>query len=174
MFPAIIWSMGTKRDLDAFEAKRLRGIELFGQGVRPAEIARRLGVSRQAVSQWLQAYRHGGLSALARIPHQGRPPRLTVQQKGQLEAMLFCGATAHGYVNDLWTARRIKKLVRDKFGITFHHKHIPRLLRALGWSCQKPTGKAAERDEAAIARWIARDWPRIKKKPAGKRRLSSS
>jgi transposase len=166
--------MGTKRDLDAFEAKRLRGLELFRQGVRPAEIARRSGVSRQAVSQWLQAYRRGGLSALARIPHQGRPPRLNSTQQGQLEAMLLCGATAHGYVNDLWTSRRVAKLIRDNFTVTFHHKHIPRLLRGLGWSCQKPTGKAAERDETAIARWIARDWPRIKKKPAGKRRPSSS
>jgi hypothetical protein len=37
-----------------------------------------------------------------------------------------------------------------------------RLLRGLGWSVQRPARRAAERDEAEIARWRAQEWPRIK------------
>jgi transposase len=37
-----------------------------------------------------------------------------------------------------------------------------RLLRRLGWSLQRPARRAAERDEAEIARWRAQEWPRIK------------
>jgi hypothetical protein len=37
-----------------------------------------------------------------------------------------------------------------------------RILRGLGWSVQRPVRVAAERDEQAIARWVAEDWPAIK------------
>ncbi|MGW0552152.1 winged helix-turn-helix domain-containing protein [Streptomyces altiplanensis] len=33
----------------------------------------------------------------------------------------------------------------------------------LGWSLQRPERRAVERDESEIARWIAHEWPRIKK-----------
>jgi transposase-like protein len=34
----------------------------------------------------------------------------------------------------------------------------------LGWSCQRPTGRAPERDEEKIRRWKQKRWPEIKKK----------
>ncbi|MFQ6199798.1 winged helix-turn-helix domain-containing protein [Streptomyces sp. NPDC000405] len=33
----------------------------------------------------------------------------------------------------------------------------------LGWSLQRPRRQALERDDAEIARWVAQEWPRIKK-----------
>jgi hypothetical protein len=39
-------------------------------------------------------------------------------------------------------------------------------LCSLGWSCQRPTGRARQRDEAAIRRWKQVRWPQIKKKPS--------
>src|SRR6266567_4486680 len=36
------------------------------------------------------------------------------------------------------------------------------LRHRLGWSVQHPVRRAAERDQAAIDRWVAEDWPRIK------------
>ena len=44
--------MGTKRNLDAIEAKRLKGALLLKSGVRQAEVAQRLGVARQSVKTW--------------------------------------------------------------------------------------------------------------------------
>ncbi|WP_443072588.1 winged helix-turn-helix domain-containing protein [Streptomyces sp. RPT161] len=37
------------------------------------------------------------------------------------------------------------------------------LTSRLGWSLQRPERRAVERDESEIARWIAHEWPRIKK-----------
>ena len=37
------------------------------------------------------------------------------------------------------------------------------LTTRLGWSLQRPERQARERDEQAIARWVAHEWPRIKK-----------
>jgi transposase len=41
--------------------------------------------------------------------------------------------------------------------------------RRWGFPPQKPERRAAERDEAAIARWIERDWPRIKRRARRRR-----
>jgi winged helix-turn-helix protein len=39
------------------------------------------------------------------------------------------------------------------------------LTQRLGWSLQRPERLAKERDEQAIARWVAHEWPRSKKGP---------
>jgi transposase len=46
--------------------------------------------------------------------------------------------------------------------VAYHPGHVWRLLRRLGWSPQRPARRAAERDEAEIARWREQEWPRIK------------
>jgi hypothetical protein len=40
------------------QARRLRAAELFTAGIHPAEVARQLGVSRQAASTWHAALDH--------------------------------------------------------------------------------------------------------------------
>jgi len=78
---------------------------------------------------------------------------------------LLSGATAQGFTTDLWTCPRIALLIERQFNVGYHVDHIPRLMRSLGFSAQKPERQARERDEAAIRDWIARDWKRIKKRP---------
>ena len=43
---------------------------------------------------------------------------------------------------------------------------LSELLRQLGWTPQRPVGRALERDEAAITEWKTKRWPAIKKKSA--------
>jgi transposase len=64
---------------------------------------------------------------------------------------------------DLWTCPRVALVIQEHFGVIYHTAHVWRLLRSLGWSCQKPEQRARERDEAEIARWRHEEWPRIKK-----------
>ena len=44
--------MGTKRDLEAIEARRIAGARMLKRKMVQADVARELGVSRQAVSLW--------------------------------------------------------------------------------------------------------------------------
>ena len=46
-------------------------------------------------------------------------------------------------------------------------RYLSRWLRARDITPQRPRRVPRERDEQAIAGWLARDWPRIKKRPAG-------
>jgi transposase len=69
----------------------------------------------------------------------------------------------------------VRDLIEQRTGVRFHEDHVWRILRKLGWSCQRPTGRALERDEQAIRQWKKVEWPRIKKKrSASGVRLSSS
>ena len=145
------------------EGRRLRAGELHQQGWTQQQIARALGVTQGAVSQWLRRTAVRGRAALHDHPAPGAPPLLTTDQHAQLVALLLEGAPAFGFRGDVWTCRRVAQLIQDQFGVRYHPAHISRLLRQLGWSPQKPIVRATQRDDAAIAAWYAERWPALKK-----------
>jgi transposase len=85
----------------------LRAAELFAVGVHQAEVARQLGVSRQAVSLWYACWQSGGTDGLRSRGPSGPTPRLSDVQLTQVEQALLEGATANGFVGELWTLERI-------------------------------------------------------------------
>jgi transposase len=142
--------------------RRIAGQMLLdGKGVR--EVARLLKVSKSAVSRWKQMVDVEGLDGLASRPHPGAPPKLSAGQKSELVELMAQGGLAHGFVSDSWTCPRVRQLVLDRFGVSYHEDHIRKLLHALGFSCQKPEQRARERNEEAISAWRRDDWLRIKK-----------
>ena len=154
----------TKRDLKAMEQRRRQGMQLLAKGLPQAEVARRCGVSRTSVLRWQRQRKTKRGAAWKRRP-LGRPSKLSAGQKSQLKKALLQGAQAHGFLNDLWTLPRIAELIHRQSGVRLHPGHVWRLLGQLGWSVQRPTGKATQRDEAAIARWKRHTWPALKKSP---------
>jgi transposase len=68
----------------------------------------------------------------------------------------------------------VRDLIAERTGVRYHEDHVWRILRKLGWSCQRPTGKALERDEQGIRHWRKYRWPRIKKKRSASGARSSS
>jgi transposase len=64
----------------------------------------------------------------------------------------------------VWTRARVAEVIKRQFGVAYHPDQVGRLLRAVGWSVQKPIERATQRDEAAIATWREEQWPDIKKK----------
>lgn len=143
--------------------RRQRAIDLLNNGMQPVEVARQLGVDRRSVRRWNAAYRRRGARGIEAQPTPGRPCALAPKEKRRLEKLLLKGAIAAGYPTDLWTCPRVADLIADRFGVDYHVDHVSRLLHSLGWSPQKPSRRAVERDEAAIQRWVKADWPRVKK-----------
>jgi transposase len=159
---------GQKRDFIALQRRRLKAATRFDQGLAPAEVARRLGVSCQSASRWHQAWEKGGQAALKRVPKAGRPPRLKPQDLPALKCALKAGPGEHGFDTELWTTQRVAQVIRSLFGIQYHPDHVGRLLGQIGWNCQRPTTRAPQRDEPAIRRWKQETWPRLKKSPEGR------
>jgi len=142
----------------------MRAMTLLDQGWSQAEVARKLGVTPQAVSVWVKARAEGGQAALKARPHPGPKPKLTPKQVARLEQILLGGPRKFGYQTELWTLKRVAEVIEKTFGKTYDPSGVWHVLRRMGWSCQKPERRARERDEEAIARWRKGDWPRIKKR----------
>jgi len=157
--------MRTRGSPLALERRRRRALKLLHEGLQPVEVARKLGVDRRTVRRWRAAFDKTGEAGIAAKPVPGRPLKLDTRNWQKLDRILRRGAQAAGYATELWTCRRVAEVIRREFGVQYHEDHIGRLLRAMGWSPQKPERRARERDEAAIRRWIAEELPRVKKKP---------
>ncbi|MGH8759814.1 MAG: IS630 family transposase [Burkholderiales bacterium] len=147
------------------QQRRERALALLQDGYPPCDVASMLKVDRRSVRRWNAAYRQQGPKALQARPAPGRPPKLAARDKARLEKTLLKGAVATGFATDLWTCPRIAVAIAKQFGVHYHVDHIGRLMRALGWSPQKPARRAVERDEQAIANWVKSTWPGVKKTP---------
>ncbi len=153
-----------RRDFKAMEERRMRAADLFEQGVRPAEIARQLGVWHQIVSDWRAAWRRSGRDGLRAVGRAGRLPKLSRDQLAQVEGELIRGAEANDYPNDVWTLQRAAEVIERVTGVSYHPAHVWSILRRdLEWSWQRPARRATERNDEAIHQWVKKRWPQLKK-----------
>jgi transposase len=157
-----------QQERERLQARRLRAAELFAAGGRQAEVARQLGVSAQAVSVWHARWQSDGPEALHSRGPSGPSPRLSDTQLATVEQALLEGATANGFTGELWTLKRMALAIERLTGVRYHPAWVWALLHhRLGWTVQRPTRRAAERDQAAIDRWVKQRWPVIKQTPNG-------
>jgi transposase len=112
------------------------------------------------VSRWHAQWRQGGLPAPRSAGPTGYAPRLDEQQLHRIDQALRQGARAHGFDSDHWTLARVATVIQRVTGVGDHRGHVRKLLRhRLHDRLQRPARRAVERDERAIARWVAGDWP---------------
>ena len=148
------------------ERRRLRAIDLLQRDVPVHVVAERLGVDRRSVRRWKQTHRRQGRGGLRARPASGRPPKLTVAQRRRLARLVVAGPEAAGYRTSLWTCRRIVDLIHHHFDVVYHPDHVGRLLRASGFSPQRPQPRPKERDDRRVRAWVKQDWVGVKKTPA--------
>ena len=165
---------GVRRNFEALEQRRMEAARLLQKGYSQSEVARRVGAHRQSVSQWARQLQQGGRRALKKAGRAGRKPRLSAQDLRRIERGLRRGPQALGYETNLWTSSRVAQLIVQECGVQYDPSQAWRILRQLGWSCQRPTGRALERDEAKIQQWKRKRWPELKKKPKTRFAPSSS
>jgi transposase len=153
----------------------MRAAGMFDRGKPQAEVARALGVSAEAVSEWYRLWRQGGRAGLAGAGRAGRRPRLNDEQVKKVAAALKKGPRANGFPTDLWTLVRVADVIEKTTGVRYGQTQTWTILRErLNWTRQRPARRALERNDKAIATWVAQEWPRIKKARGAAGRGSSS
>jgi transposase len=131
----IILGMRPQGSPDQLEKRRRRAVMLLKKGETYRAVAHASGASLSSVVRWFQAFRRKGAKGLASRPTPGRPCRLSPAQHKQLEKLLLQGAQRAGYSTDLWTLRRIGKLIEKEFGVQYTISAVRRLLVVdLEWS----------------------------------------
>jgi transposase len=131
----------------------MEAARLLRQGLSQSQVARAVGVHRQSVSRWARELEESGVRGLRQAKRTGRPPKLSPAQLRDLERALKRGAEALGFASGLWTASRVRDFIEYRTGVRYHEDHVWRILRKLNWTCQRPSGRALERDEEAIRQW---------------------
>lgn len=112
------------------ETRRLRAWTFHQQGWSQSEIARELGVSQGAVSQWFRQVRDAGnVEALHRHPAPGKRALLTDDQFAQIPELIDRGAESFGFQGSRWTTKRVAIALKQVFGVTYHPGHVSRLLQ---------------------------------------------
>ncbi len=164
----MIWQP-TKLVRSQMEGRWRQGAYLLRAGkLTQAEIARELGVSRTAVSQWKAALEEKGMRGLRVTRSSGRPTKLSETQQQALQKILKRGARLAGYSTERWTLSRVCSMIRQEFDVVHHPYYVGRLMHEWGSIVHKPETRAIERDECFIRAWLSHDWERIKKSAAAR------
>ena len=148
------------------EYRRRLAVQRVEDGYAIGEVADFIGVDPRTVRRWVAAFRRHGAAGLAAQPVPGRPPKLTPTQEKIVGRWLADDPTKHGFATELWSGPRLALLIEQEFDIRLHPDYLPTWLRRRGYTPQKPRRLHRERDDEAIARWLEKDWPRIKKRRA--------
>ena len=126
---------------------RLHALWLLRRGEGPTAVAAAVGVSRNAVQQWLRWYRAGGLAEV-RSHRRGGPGKacfLTEAQQQQVVAAAATGVFA--------TAQAVRDWIEERFGVVYTRDSMYTLLSRLGIRLKVPRPRHAKTDPQAQEDW---------------------
>lgn len=151
-------------------AQRIQGVIMSLEKLSISEIARILHVHRSSVHVWVTLWNQHGALSLYEGHRSGRPRQLTDESKERLADIVDSGPVAYGLNTGVWTSPIIAMVIEEEFGVSYHPGHVRKLLRALGFSVQRPTTKLIQADPKQRNKWIRYTYPNLKKKPVRKGR----
>ncbi|MDR3709102.1 MAG: winged helix-turn-helix domain-containing protein [Capsulimonadaceae bacterium] len=125
-------------------------------------IAADTGVSRKYVSRWHALWTSGDTSFLT-AEVSGRKDRLTDGQKALIKEHVIQGPLAAGYVQEVWTQRRIADLISKLTGVDYHPNFIRVLMASMDISYQKPALRTKQRNEKAVKEFLDETWAAAKR-----------
>ena len=144
---------------------RRLAVKAVRAGLRQTVAATTYGVSLRAVNKWMAIDKVGGLRALKpkrRGRRLGQGGRLRSAHAQRIRSLIV------GKLPDqlklpfyLWTRAAVASLIAREYRIAVSLTTVGRYLRAWGMSPQKPARRAYERNDAAIAQWLSKEYPAI-------------
>lgn len=156
---------GRKIGPKAMEQIRIRAVKCVQQGESPEAVIFTLGFSRACIYNWLARYRAGGWHALVSGKHTGRPKKLSgVQIAWVFRTVRDKDPIQLKFPFALWTRSMITRLIHKQFGIKLSETSVGRLLRQLGFTCQKPLYRAYQQNSEVVEHWKKTVFPKIKKR----------
>ncbi len=144
---------------------RRLAVKAVRAGLRQTVAATTYGVSLRAVNKWMAIDKVGGLRALKpkrRGRRLGQGGRMRIAHAQRIRSLIV------GKLPDqlklpfyLWTRAAVASLIAREYRIAVSLTTVGRYLRAWGMSPQKPVRRAYERNDAAIAQWLSKEYPAL-------------
>ena len=117
--------------------KRLRAVQLRGEGKENDTIAECLETSTDMVSRWISAYAKGGVEALLPKKRPGRPTQISFEEEAKLLAEFDAKAEAGQVVE----VSDIKAAYQAKVGHSIGSGQIYSVLKRHNWRKVKPRSR---------------------------------
>ena len=132
--------------LDEQEALRREALQAVMNGEKKIHVAARLGVTRQAVHQWVRKYRAGGPAGLEARPRGRRKirPLLPWQEEQVTGAILRQPPSRLNLQASSWTKRAIADFVEESFGVRLPEWIVSAYLKDWGFPSQRDVRRACE------------------------------
>jgi transposase len=139
------------------ERQRYHALILVTQGYSYREVGRILLVDEESISQWATLYQANGLEGLRN--HRGWGGEhgqrlLNAEQLAELEQRLVTAAMSGTKVGSGWTAKAIRKLIRDQYAVSYSKSGVRKLLCEMGWSYQRGRKLYIRRSAEEQARFV--------------------
>ena len=126
-----------KENKDKQVDKRLRAVQLRGEGKKNAAIAVHLETSTDMVSRWISAFAKGGAEALLPKPRPGRPTNISLEEEAKMLAEFEAKAEAGQVVE----VSDIKAAYQEKVGHVIGSGQIYYVLKRHDWRKVKPRSR---------------------------------
>ena len=139
------------------ERQRYHALILATQGYSYREIGRILLVDEESISRWVALYQATGLNGLKIHPGWGGEHGQRLLEAEQLEGLkqaLAAEAMPGTKAGSGWTAKAVRKLLRDRYGISYSKSGVRKLLTEIGWSYQCGRKLYIRRSVAEQARFV--------------------
>lgn len=122
------------------ERQRYHALILVTQGYSYRETGRILLVDEETISGWVTRYQAAGLDGVKNHPGWGGEHGqrlLNAEQLAELNQTLVAEAMPGTKLGSGWTAKAIRKLIREKYAVSYSKSGVRKLLCEIGWSYQR-------------------------------------
>jgi transposase len=125
-------------------ALRASAVQSVRNGEKKSHVARRLGITRQTLHNWVVKHRRGGTAALVAKPRgRVRRPVLEPWQEEQVaDAIMLLHPSTVSERYTRWTKKAIGEYVERSFGVPFNAWQVDRHLRRWGFDSHKDVRRA--------------------------------
>jgi transposase len=135
-----------RRSEEARYDHRLHGVLLVAQGLTCPEVAALLGDAPRSVEYWVRRFEETGLAGLQEGERPGRPPRLSPQQWGEVDAVLRKAPREVGMAGNLWDGKTLSAWIERQYEARLGVRQCQRVFRQLGFRLRKPRPMVAQAD----------------------------
>ncbi|MBS1082094.1 IS630 family transposase, partial [Gluconobacter kondonii] len=124
-------ALGTR---DANVARRLLSLAAVREGASRGDAARIGGMDRQTLRDWVHRFNAAGPDGLRDQWRNGSVCRLTADQQRELSELIIAGPDQNRDGVVRWRRVDLKRVIEERFGVSYHERHVSTLLKRLGFS----------------------------------------
>ena len=126
---------GTKiiaTDRDSKFLFRVATVNLILSGLKPSELSKYCGVDERTLSRWVAKVDNVGFESLRAVKQNGRPSKLSDEQKEKIKDVIKEDPSRYGYSN--WDGPSLSDFFLKEFDVEYSVRACQKLFHELGFS----------------------------------------